>query len=98
MSLPRVRFTTQNLMLAVAAFAMSFYFYTSIRWLESSLFYFARAPHWLADVPELRAIGATDVAADQLIAARDDYRNAWAHLWLAAPALALVGAACLFAS
>jgi hypothetical protein len=77
MSLPRVRFTAQQLMLAVAAIAMAFYFYTGIRLLETSLFSFARAHRWLADVPELRAIGAPDVAENRLIAARDDYRNAW---------------------
>jgi hypothetical protein len=44
MSLPRVRFTAQQLMLAVAAIALAFYFYTSIRVLETSIFLFTRAP------------------------------------------------------
>jgi hypothetical protein len=98
MSLPRIRFTAQQLMLAVAAIAMAFYFYTSIRALETSILLFTRAPRWLADVPELRAIGATDVAEQRLIAASDDHGNAWACLWRAAPALALVGATGLYAS
>ena len=42
MSLPRVRFTAQQLMLAVAAIALAFYFYTSIRFLETSIFLFKR--------------------------------------------------------
>jgi hypothetical protein len=98
MSLPRVRFTAQQLMLAVAAIALAFYFYTSIRFLETSIFLFTRAPRWLAEVPELRAIGAYDVAEQRLIAASDDARVAREMLWRAATALILVGASGLYAS
>lgn len=98
MSLPRVRFTAQQLMLAVAAIALAFYFYTSIRFLETSIFLFTRAPRWLAEVPELRAIGAYDVAEQRLIAASDDARVAREMLWRAATALILVVASGLYAS
>jgi hypothetical protein len=98
MSLPCVRFTALQMMLGVAAIALAFYFYTSIRVLETTTFLFRRAPRWLAEVPELRATGAHDVAEHNLIAARDDDRLAWEFLWRAAPALALVGASGLYAS
>jgi hypothetical protein len=98
MSQLRVRFTAQQLMLGVAAIALAFDFYTSIRALETSIFLFTRAPRWLAEVPELRAIGAHDVAEQHLIAASDDDRCAWECLWRAAPALVLVGATGLYAS
>jgi hypothetical protein len=98
MRLPHVRFTALQLMLGVAAIALTFYFYTSIRWLESSIFLFRRAPGWLADVAELRAIGAHDVAEQRLIAASDDDRLAREMLWRAVPALALVGVSILYAS
>jgi hypothetical protein len=86
------------LMLVVAAIALAFYFYTSIRWLESSIFLFGRAPGWLAEVAELRDIGAHDVAEQRLIAASDDARLAREMLWRAVPALALVGVSILYAS
>lgn len=98
MSLPRVRFTAQQLMLAVAAIALAVYFYMSICFLETSIFLFTRAPRWLAEVPELRAIGAHDVAEQRLIAASDDTRVAREMLWRAATALILVGASGLYAS
>ena len=98
MSQLRFRFTAQQLMLGVAAIALAFYFDTSIRFLETSSFCFTRAPRWLAEVPELRAIGAHDVAEQRLIAASDDARVAREMLWRAATALILVGASGLYVS
>jgi hypothetical protein len=98
MRMPRVRFTALQMMFGVAAIALACYFYTCICVLETTVFLFSRAPRWLAEVPELRAIGAHDVAEHNLIAARDDNRLAWDLLWRSAPALALVGATGLYAS
>jgi hypothetical protein len=98
MSRPRVRFTALQLMLGVAAVALACYFYTSIRSLEASIFLFRQAPRWRAEVAEMRAIGAHDLAEQRLIGARDDDRLARECLWRAAPALVLVGACVLYAS